>query len=142
MTNMKIFNDLTPKNERMPKKTGIGGTIEPMKMVPFVQPEFFIQNNPAIKANIAPFNPVNPKNIRADFLMKLNASIEGINSMLSASKQFKNISIGVHEESGFYFAVVRDQSSGRVLKQYPGENFLEIASRLQDASGLLVDIVG
>lgn len=142
MANMRIFNDLVAKNERMPKKTGIGGAIEPMKMVPFVQPEFFIQNNPAVKANIAPFNPVNAKNIRADFLAKFNASIEGVNSMLATSQQFKNVRVGVHEETGFYYAVLRDEETGRVLKQYPAENFLEIAGRLKDASGLLVDIVG
>lgn len=143
MTNMRIFNDLVPKNERMPKKTGLGGSAtEPMRMVPFVQPEFFVQNNPAIKANIAPFNPINPKNIRAEFLSKLNASIDGVNSMIATSQQYKNVRFGVHEETGFYFARLLDQDTGRVLKQYPAENFLEIAARLKEASGLLVDIMG
>ena len=140
MSNMKIFNQLVPKNEQMPKKTGLGGSaVEPMKMVPFVNPEFFVQNNPAIKANIAPFNPINPKNIRAEFLEKLNASIDSVNAQLAAQKQFKSVRFGVHEKTGYYYAVLRDEESGKVLKQYPAENFLEIAARLKDASGLLVD---
>ena len=143
MAMMRIFTNLVARNERMPKQTGLGGSAtEPMKMVPFVQPEFFVQNNPAVKKNIAQFDPINPENIRAEYMTKLNASIESVNVFLASQQQFKGVRFGVHEKSGYYFAVLRDEETGKVLKQYPAEAFLEIAARLKEASGLLVDILG
>jgi uncharacterized FlaG/YvyC family protein len=144
MTTTRIANHLVPKNERLPAKTGVDvSPIEPMsKMISFVQPELFVGNNPAIKQNIQQFNPMTPERIRGEFLEKFSASIDTVNAHLASQQKFTGLRFGVHEESGYFFAVLRDAETGKVLKQYPAQAFLEIAARLQDASGLLVDVVG
>jgi uncharacterized FlaG/YvyC family protein len=140
---MRIFGNLVAKNERLPKETGLGAPpVQMQKSVPLVRPELFVQNIPAVKQNIAPFNPTNPEVIRAELLNRLNASVEGVNAQIESMQQFTGIRFGVHEESGRFFAVIRDSQTGKPLKQIPAEAFLDIAARLKESSGLLVDIMG
>ncbi len=143
MAGLRIFTNLIPKNERLPKVTGLGGpTIRQPKPLNFVNPDFFTSNNPAIKANIQKFNLMDPKDLRADALNRLSASVDAVNAQIEGSIQFKGVRFGVHSESGRHFAVVRDRQSGEVLKTIPGEAFLELAARLKDLSGVLVDVLG
>jgi uncharacterized FlaG/YvyC family protein len=138
----RIVPQLTPKNERLPKATGIGGSaLEHMRVVPLVQPNM-VRTSPAVKANVEALNPMNPDTLRTGFLEKFSASVDTVNSMLASQKRFKGVRFGVHEASGRYFAVLRDSDTGKTLKQIPADAFLDIAARLKEASGLLVDIVG
>ena len=140
---MRIFSNLVFRNEEMPKQTGLGGpAIQPQKPLNLVQPELFVQNDPAIQANLKQFHPVDPQAIRADTLQKLTQQVEEVNRQIESTMQFSGIRFGVHEESGRSFAVIRDQTSGKVIKQIPAEAFLEIAARLREASGLLVNTMG
>ena len=143
MAGIKIFTNLIAKNERMPKVTGLGGPlIRPSKPINFVDPAFFASNNPGIKANIEKFNLMDPKDLRAAALNRLSAAVDSVNAQIAGSIQFKGVRFGVHTESGRHFAVVRDQQSGQVLKTIPGEAFLELAGRLKDLSGVLVNVLG
>lgn len=143
MAGLRIFTNLIPKNERLPKVTGLGGPrIRQSKPINLVNPDFFTSNNPAIKANIQKFNLIDPKDLRAATLDRLNASVDAVNAQIEGSIQFKGVRFGVHSESGRHFAVVRDRESGEVLKTIPGEAFLELAARLKDLSGLLVNVLG
>ena len=139
----RIWTNLDFRNEMMPKKTGIGGpAIQPQKPLNLVDPHAFVQNNPAIQANLKEFSPVDAKEIRADTLARLTRQVEDVNREISSSMHFKGIRFAVHEESGQSFAVIRDRDTGDIIKQIPAQAFLEIAARLRDASGLLVDTKG
>jgi len=136
----RIFANLVFRNEMMPKDTGLGGdAIQPQKPLALVQPEIFVENNPNIQANLKDFQPIDPAAIKADTLAKLTQQVELVNQQIARTMKFSGVRFGVHEESGRSFAVVRDRDSGEVIKQIPAEAFLEIAARLQDASGLLMD---
>jgi uncharacterized FlaG/YvyC family protein len=140
---MRIFSNLIFRNEELPKKTGLGGAaIQPQKPLNLVQPNTFIEHDPAVKANLKEFHPINPPEIRAEAMAKLSQQVEEVNRQIAGSMHFSGIRFGVHEESGRSFAVIRDRDSGNVIKQIPAEAFLEIAARLREASGLFVDTVG
>ena len=139
----RIWTNLDFRNEMMPKQTGLGGpAIQPQKPLNLVNPDAFVQNNPGVQANLKEFSPIDPKTIRADTLAKLTQQVEEVNRQIASSMQFKGIRFGVHEESGITFAVIRDRDTGNIIKQIPAQTFLEIAARLRDASGLLVDTLG
>jgi uncharacterized FlaG/YvyC family protein len=136
----RIWSNLDFRNEMMPKKTGIGGpAIQPQKPLNLVDPHAFVQNNPAIQANLKEFHPVDPPALRAETMAKLTRQVEEVNRQIAQSSHFSGIRFAVHEESGFSFAVIRDRDTGAIIKQIPAQAFLEIAARLQDASGLLMD---
>jgi uncharacterized FlaG/YvyC family protein len=139
----RIWSNLEFRNEMMPKKTGLGGpAIQPQKPMNLVDPDAFIGNNPNIRANLKDFSPIDPRTIRAENLAKLTQQVEEVNRQIAGSMHFNGIRFAVHEESGQSFAVIRDRDTGEVIKQIPAQAFLEIAARLQDASGLLVDTLG
>ena len=139
----RIWTNLDFRNEMMPKQTGLGGpAIQPQKPLNLVNPDAFVQNNPGVQANLKEFSAIDPKTIRAETLAKLTQQVEEVNRQISSSMQFQGIRFGVHEESGQSFAVLRDRDTGNVIKQIPAQAFLEIAARLRDASGLLVDTLG
>jgi uncharacterized FlaG/YvyC family protein len=139
----RIWGNLSFKNEQLPKETGLGGPkIRPQEPLALVNPDVFVQNNPSVSANLGQFNPIDPGAIRLETLDKLKASVDAVNEQIAQSLQFSGIRFGVHEESGRSFAVIRDRDTGKVLKQIPAQAFLEIAGRLREASGLLVDMMG
>lgn len=137
---MKIFPNLDPKNNRLPKDTS--GIIRPLKMkIPnIVDPDFFVSSKPAIKANLKQFDPIDPAKILIEVKARLASQVTAVNRQIQKSILFKGIKFEVHEESGQTFAVVKNLRTGEVLKQIPGDKFLERASRLKDAAGLFEDI--
>ena len=136
----KIWSNLDFRNEQLPRKTGLGGpAILPQRPLNLVDPDAFVQNNPGVQANLKEFSPINSKEIRVDLLNRLTRQVEEVNRQIASSNRFSGIRFEVHEQSGQSFAVIRDSESGEVLKQIPAQAFLEIAGRLKDASGLLVD---
>ncbi|MCH8075992.1 MAG: flagellar protein FlaG [SAR324 cluster bacterium] len=137
---MKIFPNLDPKENRLPADTS--GIIRKVKMKTpsIVNPDFFISNNPAIKANLKQFHPIDPAKVRLEAKARLASQVAEVNSHIQNSILFKGITFEVHEESGRTFAVVKNQRTGEVLKQIPGDKFLDRASRLKDAAGLFQDI--
>ena len=60
---MKIFPNLDPKENKLPADTS--GIIRKVKMKTpsIVNPDFFISNNPAIKANLKQFHPIDPAKV-------------------------------------------------------------------------------
>ena len=137
---MKIFPNLDPKENRLPKDNS--GTIRKlkMKMPNIVNKDFFVSSNPAIQANLKRFDPVDPAKILAEVRTRLASQVTEVNRQIQNSILFKGITFEVHEESGRAFAVVKNQRTGEVLKQIPGDKFLDRASRLKEAAGLFQDI--
>jgi flagellar protein FlaG len=105
-----------------------------------VNPDRFVQNNPAVSAQIAKFDPVNPVSIRADARARIQRMVDEANRTIQNSIQFKTIRFDVDQDSGRYVAVVRDRRSGQVLRQIPSDQILNMAARLKTASGLFKDI--
>ncbi len=129
-----------PKENRLPKKTGIGGKLKPLKSQPLFDPK--LMRNPRLKKELAIFDPTNAANIREKFVKKLASSIDTINKHLQEFQQFKGISFELNEEAARTFAIVRDKKTGEVLKQVPSEGILQIAANLRDLSGILVELEG
>lgn len=137
---MKIFPNLDPKENRLPADTS-GAISKPKFKVPsIVNPDFFISNNPRVKANLKQFDPIDPAKILAKVKARLSNQVAEVNRQIQSSILFKGITFEVHEESGRAFAVVKNQRTGEVLKQIPSDEFLERSSRLKDAAGLFRDI--
>ncbi len=64
MAGLKIFTNLTPKNERLPKVTGLGtNAIRPAKPIRLTNPAVSIRNNARLMRN------------RIDFLFKTLAFV-------------------------------------------------------------------
>ncbi len=137
---IRIFNQLDPRENRLPADTSRFIPDKRPRRVPFVRPEMFVQNNPAIQRLLAPLDPVNPMQIRADLKARLQRQVTEVNRQIQASRQFRGIRFEVDQASGRAVALVRDTRSGQVLKQIPAEQMLEMAARLKEASGLLQDV--
>lgn len=129
-----------PKSARMPKETGIGGRLKPMRRVPLVNPDTFIEANPRLSGQLQKLNPIQPAEIRQDLKERLQQAVTKVNRHIETANVAKNIRFAVHEDSGYYFATVTNKETGEVLKTVPAQNMLDLAARLQDASGLFQDI--
>jgi uncharacterized FlaG/YvyC family protein len=136
----RIFAQLDPHKNKLPADTSRIIHKKAPRSVPLVNPDLMVQNNPAVKKQLAKFDPVSPKSIRADAKERLTRMAEGANRMIRNSIHFKSIKFDVDEKSGRTVAVVRDRKSGAVLKQIPSDQMLSMAKRLRDASGLFKDI--
>jgi flagellar protein FlaG len=137
---IRIFKQLDPRENRLPADTSHIVQQKPHRTLPLVNPDRFVQNNPAVSAQIAKFDPVNPKAIRADARARIQRMVDEANRMIQNSIQFKTIRFDVDQDSGRYVAVVRDRRSGQVLRQIPSDQILNMAARLKTASGLFKDI--
>jgi uncharacterized FlaG/YvyC family protein len=137
---MKIFRNLNWRDNKLPVDASRIVKTKPPRRVPFVDPAFFVQNNPRVKANLAQFDPVQPARVRADLKARLQRSVEEVNRMIANRREYKGISFELDEGSGRPFAVVRDKRTGQVIKQIPSRFMLEMAARLKENSGLLKDI--
>ncbi len=137
---MKIFPNLDPKENRLPADTSGAISKPKFKVPPIVDPDFFVSNNPRVKANLAKFDQIAPAKLRANALARLSNQVTEVNRQIQKSILFKGITFEVHEDSGRAFAVVKNQRTGEVLKQIPGDKFLERSSRLKEAAGLFRDI--
>ncbi len=100
---MRLFRLLDPVMNRLPTDTS--RIVRPMRKVPFVSPEAFVQNNPRIQENLAQFDAVDPQRIRADLRERLEQRVEGLNRQLAGNRMFKGITFEVDEDSGRAFAV-------------------------------------
>lgn len=131
---------LDPKQNRMPVDVPIKKP--KFERPPLVQPELMVQNNPAVQRLLEPFKPFTPKQVRAAAKQNIEEMVANVNARIKSMQQFKGIRFDIDARSGRTVAVVRDRKSGEVLKQIPREGLLEIAARLREASGLLVDKQG
>lgn len=137
---MKIFPNLDPKENRLPADTSRIVRKVKMKTPSLVNPDFFVSNNPRVQANLKQFDPIDPAKILIDAKARLASQVAEVNRQIQNSILFKGITFEVHEESGRTFAVVKNLRTGEVLKQIPGDKFLDRASRLKEAAGLFQDI--
>ena len=137
---MKIFKNLDPKLNRLPADVSRIVRAKPAKIPPFVDPNFFISNNPRVKANLAQFKNIDPTKIRRTLQARLSESVNTVNQHIQGSILFKGITFAVDSDSGRSFAVVINKETGEVLKKIPGDEFLSRSARLKDAAGLFEDI--
>lgn len=136
----RIFHNMNPRQERMPKETGLGGKPR-MKHVALAQPELMVQNNPRVQQNLAPFK-LDARRIRAETARTLQEQVHGVSRHISEDLVRKGLEFGLHEASGKQFVQVKNARTGEVLKQYPAEEILELGARLRRMTGFLVDTQG
>ena len=127
-----------PRDNRLPKKTGLGGKLKPLKSHPLFNPR--IMRNPTLSKQLDSIRPSNPQVIRDAAIAKLNRSVETINRHLQKFKNTKGVFFEVDQNSNRSFAVIRDKRTGEVLKEVPAQGVLQIAANLRDASGLIVSV--
>jgi len=136
---MKIFQ-MDPRMERLPKKTGIGGRLQKFTPPPIVDPKQSLDNNRRFQESLAQFSVSSPEQVRQSTLDMLHRMVESANRHIEANLRFKGLVFGVHEDSNRMYVTIRDQNSGEVLKTIPSDEALDLAARLQDISGLLMDV--
>ena len=129
---------LDPRDNRLPKKTGLGGKLRPLKPQRLFNPK--LVRNDRLRASLDEFRPANPQVIRAAMLAKLNRSVDSINRHLQKSKNTKGVFFELDPDSNHSFATIKDKRTGEVIKQIPAEGVLQIAANLRDASGLIVSV--
>ena len=138
VTKLDFSKLLDPKDNRLPKKTGIGGKLRPLKTIPLFNPK--IIRNPALAKQLDPIRVTNPQIIREAALKQLNSSVDTINRHLQKFKSTKGLFFEIDENSSRSFAVIKDKRTGEVLKEIPAQGVLQIAANLRDASGLIVSL--
>ena len=131
----KLFD---PRDNRLPKKTGLGGKIKPLKSQRLFNPK--LVGNPALSRQLDSVRVTNPKMIRDAALERLNSSAHTINRHLQKFKSTKGLSFHIDANSSRTVAVIKDKRTGEVLKEIPAEGVLQIAANLRDASGLIVSL--
>lgn len=134
---MRIFQQLDPRENRLPADTSRIIRKPTHRTIPLVNPDRFVQNHPGIQRMVAESDPVNPDTIRMETRQRIQRMADEANRMIRDSIHFKRIEFGVDQESGRFVAVVRDRETGQTLKQIPSEQMLNMAARLKSASGLL-----
>lgn len=132
------FTSLDPRDNRLPKKTGLGGKLRPLKTIPLFNPR--ITRNPVLAKQLDPIRVTNSKVIRQAALDKLNSSVRTINRHLQKFKSTKGLFFEIDQNSNRSFAVIKDKRTGEVLKEVPSQGVLQIAANLRDASGLIVSL--
>lgn len=68
---------------------------------------------------------------------ELETRVEKANSEMSSMNQ--DLRFSVHEKSGEMFVQVVDSRSGKVLRQSPPKEFLDLSVRLHEMVGLFLD---
>jgi len=139
---LKIAELFNPAEERLPKKTGIGGKLKPIKTEPLFQPENTISGNAVLKAQLGMYKSTNPKEIRQSSMERLSRAVDKINNYIRSSITHKGLLFSVDEKSNRNVAYIRDRDTGEVLKEIPPEGALQIAANLRRASGLFVNRKG
>ena len=136
---VKFTQILNPKEERLPRKTGLGGKMPRMSPGPLFNPRITIASNQALKKNLIDSSVTNPKVIRAKNLETLNSSVDTINKHLESSKSHKGIRFSVDPESGKSTVAVRDSRTGETIRTMPGESAIKIAGNLRLLAGMIMD---
>ncbi|MDH5751607.1 MAG: flagellar protein FlaG [Deltaproteobacteria bacterium] len=133
----KIFLGLDPKVEKMPVK--IPMKKPSLKHVPLVNPDIDVKNNPKLKAHFAEYKTVQPQQIKADIKARIQSSVDTIQKHIETANINKGVNFTMHQESGKYSFTISDRKSGEVLKSYPSDKLLDLAGRIRQASGILVN---
>lgn len=131
---------MDPRDNRLPKKTGLGGKIKPLKTQRLFNPK--IMRNPKMARELDQFRPANRQVIRAANMKALNRSVDTINRHLAKFKNTKGVFFELDKDSNKYFAVIKDKQTGAVLKQIPGDGVIQLAANLRDASGMITSVTG
>ncbi len=139
---LKLSSLFNPRDERMPKKTGIGGKVKPFRKQPVFDPQKTIRAKPAIQAQLAPYRADTPKQVRAATAERLALAVDNINRHIKNSTQFKGLRFSVDDPSNRSVATVRDIRTGEVLRTIPPEGVLQIAANLRSLAGILVNKEG
>ncbi len=136
----RIISQLFPQNERLPRRTGIGGRIVPVDSQPIALPNMNVLDNPRIIALLEIDNPISSAHVRREAMAQLTKMLEGINEYIIKQVRYTGIRFFADERSNRIVAVIRDVNTGEVLKVMPSRAVLEIAARLRGASGILVNV--
>lgn len=137
---MKIFQLLDPRENRMPKKTPGIVKSRPMHTPALANPDFFVQNNPAIRREFAQFHAVRPTQMRAQFRERLQRMVDDANRAIANSVKYTGVRFDLDEASGHTVAVLRDSRTGEVLEQIPSDKLLERAAHIRQAVGRMKNI--
>ena len=136
---MKIFNmdwkqNKLPREMSMPKKN--------YSQPPLVNPDFYVSANPRMAAQLGKFDPIQPKQIRADSRAAILERVDTLNAHIKKNRKYRHLSFGYHEASGKRYVVVTDTSTGKRIGQFPSDALLTRAGVLRDVSGLLTSAMG
>ncbi len=134
---LKLAALFDPRDERLPKKTGIGGKLKPFRKQALFDPQKTIRAKPAVQAQLAPYRAANPKQVRQAFAERLALAVDNINRHIEQSTQFKGLRFSVDQASRRNVATVRDIRTGEVLREIPPEGVLQIAANLRSLAGIL-----
>lgn len=140
MNPTRIFHNLNPRQERLPRETGLGGK-PGRKYVPLVQPALMVQNNPRVQQNLEPYK-IDARQVRAERAEAIQAQVRSVREHISEDLVRKGLEFGLHEASGKQWVQVKNARTGEVLKQYPAEEILALGARLRQMTGFLLDTQG
>ncbi len=136
----RIISQMIPRHERLPRSTGLGGRIVPVDSRPIAIPSLNVLDNPRIMALLEIDNPISSQHIRREAMEQLTRMLEGINDYIVSQVRYTGIRFYTEERANRIVAVIRDMNSGEVLKVMPSSAALEVAARLRQASGILVNV--
>ena len=129
------------KNEKMPVKTGLGSSKMPMwTRQPLVNPSLSLKANAHVQNTLKEYHPIVPAKKYAINREMLGRQVERVNRHMAQSIQYKGLAFQIHDGAGRSYATLSDTRTGQVLKTYPPQELLELASRLQDISGILKNV--
>jgi len=136
---IKLGQLFVAREERLPRKTGLGGKIRAMSPGPLFNPKITIATNRALKRNLADSSVTDSKMIRSKSMETLNRAAYTINSHLQSSQKFRGIRFSVDQDSGKTVVNIRDTKTGEVMRSLPNETAIAISGNLRLLSGLIMD---
>jgi len=135
---VKFTQLLNPRDERLPKKTGIGGRIKFTSPGPLFNPRISISTNSALKKMLAFSSVTSGRSIRAKNMEMLNRATDTINRHLQTSQKHRGIRFSVDKDANKLMVSIRNVQTGEVVKTLPGESAMKIAGNLRLLSGALM----
>ncbi len=131
---MKINSSGGSSLGRLPKRTGAGPRLEPIKSKPLFNPALTPAGSARVRAHFARFKPITPKEAIQATKKRLAEAVETINIHIKESRVFRGLRFEVDEASNRTVATITDTRTGQVVKKIPGEAAMHIYARLSDIS--------
>lgn len=114
--------------------------LQPIDLPPLINPDMVGSITGAKRALIGLTQAVNPESVRAEQLAQMQAAIDTVNAYIRSTQTTFAIRFELHQRSGLMYALIVNTDTRQVIKQIPSETLLNIAARVRQASGILVDM--
>jgi len=114
--------------------------LQPIDLPPLIDPDMVGAASAERRALLGLTQAVTGASVRAEQMAQLEAAVESVNAYIRSTQTTFAIRFELHQRSGLTYALIVNTDTRQVIKQIPSETLLNIAARVRQASGILVDM--